>query len=1074
MRYFTLGVSQLRRFERSGEHPELENAITSQLKAVEYSDAETPNLAVYLSHLSDCQMHRFDCLDSLADLVAAVSNEQKAVDLTGGRNPIMLSNLGCTLLRRFERLGVPDDLDSSILNCLAAVEHTAQGDPDKPLRLSNLGTSQMLRYERYSRLPDLEMALSNHEHAVKLTNYGHPAYLSHLGHSLHSRFERLGLPDDLEGSIVNFVTAAALADDRHPEKPDFLSNLGGSLQTRFLRRGNLDDLENAIINRQKAVDLASDHHRKRPMYLMNLGICQENRFQRLGQLADIDNAISNHQMAIELTHDGHPNKPGRLSNLGTSLFTRFRRLGFMADLENAISIQQSAVDLTDDKFPDKRMYLSNLGSMQYSRFEHLRKQLDLNNAISNLQMAVDLTPDDDPKKLGRLSNLGNSQYHGEPSDLENAISNQRSAVELTDDGHPNKPGFLSNLSCSQRLRFERQGQSDDLENAISNEEKAIMLTGDEHPHKAIYLSNLGKNLHSRFRCHGDQNDLEASIDAAKAAAQLKSAHPHQALAAARSWAQVAHENGKLLSALDGYRAALEILPKVAWLGLDASSHHHMRLLEKSETLGCLAATCAIQLDRFGEAAELLDLCRSVFWQQASSLRSDLKALKGADPKLADELESIGRKLDADNLGSSAAIIEEQYTRFHRSEAFGKERRRLAGVWEGLLERVRLIPKFKYFLKPVPFQQLRQSAASGEVVIINISGYGADALIFGVSGPIEHVPLPKINIEKLTKIVSNVMLNRSADARSPEHDRAAQRRNLTIRNLQNTLRVIWRVILVPIFDKMRLPLESYPGLPQRRIWWYPTGPLTFIPIHAAGPDKGSINVSCIVISSYVTTLSALFEAQKTRMSASQPKPKLLAISQPETPGQARIPQSTPEVLKVIEAARSASWSGDDILHLHGSDATVDRVLEALDTSSWIHFACHGSQDPIMGTKSAFALHDGHLKLDKIASKRLSVGQFAFLSACHTASGLRELPGEAMHLAAGLQFSGFQSVIATMWGISDDDAPRVADDTYRYLFRNGIGGLDPSDAATALSRAVLRLREDPKVTLDRWAPFVHFGI
>jgi hypothetical protein len=88
MRYFTLGVSQLRRFERSGEHPDLDNAITSQLKAVEYSDAETPNLAVYLSHLSDCQMRRFDCLDSLADLVAAVSNEQKAVDLTSGRNLI--------------------------------------------------------------------------------------------------------------------------------------------------------------------------------------------------------------------------------------------------------------------------------------------------------------------------------------------------------------------------------------------------------------------------------------------------------------------------------------------------------------------------------------------------------------------------------------------------------------------------------------------------------------------------------------------------------------------------------------------------------------------------------------------------------------------------------------------------------------------------------------------------------------------------------------------------------------------------------------------------------------------------
>jgi CHAT domain-containing protein len=125
-------------------------------------------------------------------------------------------------------------------------------------------------------------------------------------------------------------------------------------------------------------------------------------------------------------------------------------------------------------------------------------------------------------------------------------------------------------------------------------------------------------------------------------------------------------------------------------------------------------------------------------------------------------------------------------------------------------------------------------------------------------------------------------------------------------------------------------------------------------------------------------------------------------------------------------------------------------------------------------SAFALQDGVLELSQIASKRLSTGRFAFLSACHTAAGLQQLPGEAMHLAGGLQFAGFPSVIATMWGISDNDAPIVASYTYEYLFRNGLQGCDPSEAATALNRAVLRLREDPKVTVDRWAQFIHFGI
>jgi CHAT domain-containing protein len=126
------------------------------------------------------------------------------------------------------------------------------------------------------------------------------------------------------------------------------------------------------------------------------------------------------------------------------------------------------------------------------------------------------------------------------------------------------------------------------------------------------------------------------------------------------------------------------------------------------------------------------------------------------------------------------------------------------------------------------------------------------------------------------------------------------------------------------------------------------------------------------------------------------------------------------------------------------------------------------------KSAFILHNRDLELGEIASKRLSIGHFTFLSMCSAASGLRDLPGEAMHLAGGLQFVGYSSVIATMWGISDRDAPKVADHIYRYLFRNGMQGLDPSEAATALNYAIQHLQEDPTVTLERWAPFIHFGI
>jgi len=279
-------------------------------------------------------------------------------------------------------------------------------------------------------------------------------------------------------------------------------------------------------------------------------------------------------------------------------------------------------------------------------------------------------------------------------------------------------------------------------------------------------------------------------------------------------------------------------------------------------------------------------------------------------------------------------------------------------------------------------------------------------------------------------------------------------------------------LIPIFNKIQVPLTVDVEVPQRRIWWYPTGALTFIPIHAAG--HGGVDVSRLVISSYLTTLGSLFQAQKQSRQDAVGQLQFLAVSQPNTPGQRSLPLSKEEVNNVVTAACSTGWPEEDITHLCGADATVDQVLTALDTCSWVHFACHGFQHPTSGMESGLALHDGPLDLGQIASKRLSSGKFAFLSVCHAASGLKDLPGEAIHLAAGFQFAGFQSVIATMWSIRDEDAPKVAEQVYQYLFRDGSHSCDLSDAATALNHAILRLRDDPEVTLERWVPFVHFGV
>ncbi|KAG0692896.1 hypothetical protein DFH29DRAFT_816983 [Suillus ampliporus] len=84
------------------------------------------------------------------------------------------------------------------------------------------------------------------------------------------------------------------------------------------------------------------------------------------------------------------------------------------------------------------------------------------------------------------------------------------------------------------------------------------------------------------------------------------------------------------------------------------------------------------------------------------------------------------------------------------------------------------------------------------------------------------------------------------------------------------------------------------------------------------------------------------------------------------------------------------------------------------------------------------------------------EFAFLSACHTTVGDEKTLDEVIHLVAGLQFSGFKSVIGTLWVVDDDVAKHVVEAFYENMFNDlKDGSMDCTKAANALDAAT-RLR------------------
>ncbi|KAF8121610.1 TPR-like protein [Boletus edulis] len=1089
-------VPLLKRFERYGDLADLQRAMTLLQKLVRSVSIWDDRYCAVLGNLGVALLLRFKHIGELRDLEDAISTHRDAVHLTPDGHPDKpsgLNNLGNSFMTRFERLGELRDLEDAISTHRDAVHLTPDGHPDKPSRLNNLGLSFITRFKRLGELRDLEDAISTHRDAVHLTPDGHPdkpSRLNNLGLSFITRFKRLGELRDLEDGISTYRDADAisthrdavhLTPDGHPDKPSGLNNLGNSFITRFERLGELRDLEDAISTHRDAVHLTPDGHPDKPSGLNNLGSSFMTRFERLGELRDLEDAISTHRDAVHLTPDGHPDKPSGLNNLGNSFITRFKRLGELRDLEDAISTHRDAVHLTPDGHPDKPSRLSNLGNSFMTRFERLGELRDLEDAISTHRDAVVLTPDGHPDKPGGLNNLGLSFMTrflrlGELRDLEDGISTHRDAVHLTPDGHPDKPGRLNNLGLSFITRFERLGELRDLEDAISTHRDAVVLTPHGHPHKPTMLNNLANSFKARFECLREPSDLEDAISLYSHATSVPTGPISVRFRASCNWILCARRIHHP-SLLRAYSVSISLFPQLAWIGLSLT--HRYAELKRGADVVREAAAAALD-EGFPElAVEWLEQGRSIVWGELLRLRGSYERLSSAHPDHARRLRELSAALDnagATREQSLSTFSESTDDSMHRTtrtlQQDADRHRKLAIERDKLLQEIRRLPDFERFLLPKDFAQLRASAHSGPVVMLNAAETRCDALILLADvDHVIHVPLPKFNLQRSAGL-QNMLGRLLGDARAtPFDDRQGRAATRGAGSWETLLSTLFNGVIKPVLDALAFSTVG----DLSRIFWCPTGPFVFLPIHAAGLygtqySSPGHKVSDFVISSYTPTLSIL--AQPNCHVAHSNDFRLLLVGQPPSDGQAPLRGVAPElrhIRTVVENPTSACTT-----LVESSVGTVEEVLGLMKDADWVHFACHGVQDAATPTNSGLCLANGRrLKISDIIGLSRSRSGLAFLSACQTAMGDEGLTDEAIHIAAGMLFAGYGGVIGTMWSISDKLAPIVARRVYEYLFRNGTRP-DHRDAARALHEAVGRLRESGDASFVTWVPFIHVGL
>ncbi|KAK7450556.1 hypothetical protein VKT23_012865 [Stygiomarasmius scandens] len=1121
-----LGTAFRLRFSHLGELNYIEKAIGILQEAADLTPDSHIDKPGMLSNLAGAFQSRFAHLGELNDIENAIGVSQKAVDLTPdghAEKPVRLNNLGTAFQSRFEHLGELNDIETAIGVLQKAVDLIPDGHADKPGMLNNLGTAFQSRFEHLGKLNDIEKAISVKQKAVDLTPDGHvnkPAMLNNLGNAFQSQFSHLGGLNDIEKAIGVLQKAVDLTPDGHADKPGRLSNLGSAFQSKYSHLGKLNDIEKAIGVLQKAVDLTPDGHADKPARLSILGTAFQSQFLHFGEVSDIEKAIGVLQTAVDLTPDSHVNKPAMLSSLGTAFESKFSHLSELNDIEEAIGVLQKAVDLTPDGHADKPGMLNNLGAAFQSQFSHLGELNDIEKAIGVFQKAVDLTPDGHADKPGRLSNLGTAfrlrfSHLGELNDIEKATSILQKAVDLTPDGHAGKPGRLNNLGNAFQSQFSHLGNLNDIEKAIGVLQKAVDLTPDDHADKPRRLSNLAGAFQSRFLHLGEVSDIERVIDVMEKAVDLTpdghankpgmlsnlgnafhllftqckkflylsqacSAYQNASmqpsgpssikLQAARLWARYSSSADLAMSA---YTRFLELIPQVVWLGQTIQERYKDLPLIGSTINAATAA--AISVNDLQKAIEWSEEGHSIIWGQIIQLRSPVDQLYDHHPQLADDLKRISRILESSGTSRGDGNHKNPTELNMSMEQEAQQHHKMARKYEDLVQQIRSCEGFSDFFKPKTFPELVPAASNGPVIILNSHSSQSDALILCGSGNAIHVPLPVFSSNEAERLQSRLALLLEANHVRKSYQNPLKPVVGVADNLQSVLADLWSFVVQPILPELEGLLWeiTHDNLPH--ITWCATGPLAFLPLHAAGiygSDDVSkdINVSDFAVSSYTTTLTAMLGNHSKTKQAGKESSRTLIISQPATPKHQLLP-GTEEEATVVQKHTSPEHT----LHLSHTEATVAEVVQAMNKYNIVHLACHGIQDP-NPLESAFALYDGKLNLKTLMGMSLDNAELAFLSACQTATGDKNLPDEAVHLAAGMLAVGYPSVIATMWSIGDREAPMVADKVYQNLFGSGLEDQGKKLApAYALHKAIKHLRaEVGEMNFVKWVPFVHFGV
>lgn len=1001
-----------------------------------------------------CHDRALELIEAAEDDVAAVEAEallRQAVALPvgGAGAAVPIANLSILLHRRYKAEGRVEDLTEAIELARRAREFSGEDDPSCA---DGLGVVLQSEFERSGKLAVLDEAISLLRFAAGTAREGdpeRPKYLGNLSNALRSRYEVIFDVESLEEALVagREAVRASLPDD--PGRSVRLNNLAGALLCQYERNADPALLTEAIdVLRQPQQGTAE---------LVNLAGALSRLFAQTGDLGLLTEAEAALNEALPALPSGHPRRADILGSLRRIRVLEYRWYGNSEALRDAADYQRAAVRAAADAGIDQASDLINLADVLIDLYERAGDSSTAGEAAEAAVLAVGAAPLGHPLYSAAMTRLG-LVLSATEAETENKDSSAgvvdlfRSAVKRSAPDDPARITRLLHLSTALHRRYQRTHDLQHLAEAVDTAQTAVDASPLGDPYRYQSLRVLGRVLHALHLATSDGESLERADAAWQAAALSVHAPLDERIHILRECGYLAGARGDWQRAARAYEQAVDLLPMLTPRHMARDDQEHQ--LRSTIGLADQAARAALHAGSGpAHAVELLERGRGILLGHAVRLPDEVERLGQVSPELAERLTYLRAVLD---------LPPEEGARVG-------PRQGLTDEWDRLLVSIRQMTGFSTFLRPPSADEIREEAAEGPLVFINLAASGSTALV-ATANSIDAVPLPLLNTEELVKV--------AVDFVEAAHDccGSVTARLSGHRRVGEVLAFLWDTIAGPVCEHLGLTGRPQAGRPWPRLWWLPGGPLSFLPLHAAGhhDEHGQPDARCVLdraVSSYAPTVRALRAARQADRD-DLPDPRALVVTMSKTPGQADLPGAEQE-----SGVVSGRFPATTLLA--GSAATRANVCAALAEHAAVHFACHGYSHGSDSEANLLLLHDYRtdpLTVRALAGLRLPHARLAFLSACDTARASLAMGDEALHLASAFQLAGFAHVVAALWRVDDLISTRIAERFYESLLDGRPQDRARPDfrrSATALHHAVRQVRERYPHAPGLWAMHVHVG-